>query len=193
MKCDIHRLCYSLMCGVYAKLQLLLPYRTSMFTETANFCRPTCRNVEHACASILVNRDQSITRNGMMSGQDGQSLLIAISPPDTPTPASDAKWIVLQEFGVIDKGQSSRLVALPCVSWTHASTVSCPFNLHPISTVTPTTLMFYLLLFYRTIFVLVPSLHLYFSVTLSHLISSFLWDFLELFLFPTPWCNKGCN
>jgi len=31
----------------------------------------------------------------MMSGQDGQSLLIAISPPDTPTPASDAKWIVL--------------------------------------------------------------------------------------------------
>jgi hypothetical protein len=67
---------------------------------------------------------------------------------------------------VIDKGQSSRLVALPCVSWTRASTVSCPLNLHPISTVTPSqTLMFYLLLVYRTVFLLVPSLRLYFSVT----------------------------
>jgi len=66
---------------------------------------------------------------------------------------------------VIDKGQSSSLVALPCVSWTHASTVSCPFNLHPISTVTSQRLMFYLLLVYRTVFLLVLSLHLYFSVT----------------------------
>ena len=38
-------------------IHFLLPYRTSMYSETVHFCRPTFRDVEYACASILVNRE----------------------------------------------------------------------------------------------------------------------------------------